>query len=89
MYDEYRISAETRLMCRRIYDQVAQEEENPRMAEGSDSGDGISGIMQQAKRIQEFQKKNSTNERKGPDLGIKGSDSFWICRRVDKKVLVC
>ena len=43
-------------------------------------------LMQQGeRRIQEFQKKIRTNERKGPDLGIKGSDSFWICRRVDKK----
>ena len=29
MYDEYPDQLQLRLMCRRIYDQVAQEEENP------------------------------------------------------------
>ena len=39
------------------------------MAEGSDSVDGISGIMQQATRIQEFQKKILLMKERGQTLG--------------------
>ena len=56
--------------CDRLeYEGSMMYDESGRMAEGSDSGDGISGIMQQAKRIQEFQKKILLMKERGQTLG--------------------
>ena len=75
LYDDDRIARRDLDYMKSLYPAAAKrlipyiEEESGRMAEGSDSGDGISGIMQQAKRIQEFQKKILLMKERGQTLG--------------------